>query len=132
MAVVFYGLSTLYSLFLLRKGFRQDNRINYLLLAGGFAVHSFAMIKRGFNFQRCPINNLYEAMLFIAWTILAAYLVFGLWSRLRFLGAFVSPIVFAIGIFALMPPLDVHGATQPIFTGGWSSLHKALILLSYG
>src|SRR5256885_17234350 len=107
MAVVFYGLSTLYSIFLLRKGFRQDNRINYLLLAGGFAVNSFAMIKRGFNFQRCPINNLYEAMLFIAWTILAAYLVFGLWSRLRFLGAFVSPIVFAIGIFALMPPLDV-------------------------
>jgi ABC-type uncharacterized transport system permease subunit len=28
--------------------------------------------------------------------------------------------------------LDVRGTAQPAFTGGWSSLHKALILLSYG
>src|SRR5204863_2981538 len=61
-----------------------------------------------------------------------AYLVFGAWSRLRFLGAFASPLLFAIGVFALMPPLDVRGAAQPAFAGGWSSLHKALILLSYG
>src|SRR5438093_1157699 len=89
------------------------------------------MVARGFNFQRCPMNNLYEAMLVIAWTIVAAYLIFGAWSRLRFLGAFASPILFAIGVFALMPPLDVRGA-HPAFVGGWSSLHKALILLSYG
>ena len=37
----------------------------------------------------------------------------------------------AIGVFALMRGLDVRD-TQPSFTGGWSSLHKALILLSYG
>jgi ABC-type uncharacterized transport system permease subunit len=131
-AVVFYGISTLYSIFLLRKGFRQDNRINYLLLLAGFVFHTSAMIKRGFNFQRCPMNNLYEATLVIAWTIVAAYLTFGAWSRLRFLGAFASPILFAIGVFALMPPLDAHGPAQPPFAGGWSSLHKALILLSYG
>jgi len=47
------------------------------------------------------------------------------------LGAFASPIVFAIGVFALWPELDVRAA-HPTFTGGWSSLHKALILLSYG
>jgi len=130
-AVVLYGVSTLYSIFLLRKGFRQDNRINYLLLLGACAFHTLAMIKRGFNLQRCPMNNLYEAMLVIGWTIVATYLVFGLFSRLRFLGAFASPILLAIGVFALMPGLDVRAA-QPVFIGGWSSLHKALILLSYG
>jgi len=77
------------------------------------------------------MNNLYEATLVIAWTIVAAYLILGILSRLRFLGAFASPILFAIGVFALMPPLDARGA-QPAFLGGWSSLHKALILLSYG
>ena len=130
-AVILYGVSTLYSIFLLRKGFRQDNRINYLLLLGAFAIHTFAMMKRGFSFQRCPVNNLYEATLFIAWTIVAAYLVVGAFARLRFLGAFASPILLAIGVFALMRGLDVRD-TQPSFTGGWSSLHKALILLSYG
>ena len=130
-AVGFYGISTLYSIFLLRKGFREDNRINYLLLLGAFGFHTFAMLKRGFSFQRCPMNNLYEAMLVIGWTIVATYLIFGTLSRLRFLGAFASPILFAIGVFALMPGLDVRGP-EPSFTGGWSSLHKALILLSYG
>lgn len=130
--MVFYGLSTLYAIFLLRKGFREDNRINYCLLLGGAVFHTIAMFQRGFSLQRCPINNLYEATLFIGWTIVATYLVFGFWSRLRFLGAFASPILLAIGIFALMPSLDPPHGDRPVFTGGWLSLHAALILLSYG
>ncbi len=118
-----------YSVFLWRKGFRQDNRINYFLLLAAFIFHTTAMIKRGFSLDRCPVNNLYEATLFIAWTIVAAYLVLGAWSRLRFLGAFASPLLFIMGVFALMPDLDKvpHG-----FVNGWSSLHAALILLSFG
>jgi ABC-type uncharacterized transport system permease subunit len=89
------------------------------------------MFKRGFSLDRCPINNLYEATLFVAWTIVATYLVIGVWARLRFLGAFISPLLLALGVFAMMPALDVRGPT-PAFVGGWSSLHKALILLAYG
>jgi ABC-type uncharacterized transport system permease subunit len=131
LAVVLYGLSTLYAVFLLRKGFREDNRINYILLAGAAVLHTVAMFKRGFSLDRCPINNLYEATLFVAWTIVTTYLVIGVWSRLRFLGAFVSPLLLSLGVFALWPDLDVRGPT-PTFTGGWASLHKALILLAYG
>jgi ABC-type uncharacterized transport system permease subunit len=36
-----------------------------------------------------------------------------------------------MGVFALMPSLDVQAGT-PNFTGGLASLHKALILLSFG
>jgi HemX protein len=131
-AVILYGISTLYAVFLLRKGFREDNRINYCLLLGGAIFHTIAMFSRGFSLHRCPINNLYEATIFIAWTIVAAYVVFGAWSKLRFLGAFASPILFAIGVFALMPSLDPPYGDKPVFTGGWLSLHAALILLSYG
>lgn len=126
---MFYGLSMVYSIFLWRKGFRQDNRTNYLLLLGACVFHTAAMFKRGFSLAHCPVNNLYEATLFIAWTIVISYLVLGAWSRLRFLGAFASPLLFVMGVFALMPQLDEtpHG-----FTNGWSSLHAALILLSFG
>ena len=130
-AVILYGLSAVYSIFLLRKGFRQDNRINYLLLLIAAGFHTLAMLKRGFSLARCPINNLYEATAFIGWTMVMTYLAFGLWSRLRFLGAFASPVLLAIGVFALMPALDVHGA-RPQFTGGWLSLHVALFALAYG
>ena len=131
LAVFVYGVSTVYSVFLWRKGFREDNRINYFLLLAAFALHTTAMFQRGFSLQQCPVNNLYEATTFIAWTIVAAYLLIGVWSRLRFLGAFASPVLFAIGVFALMPGLDVRGP-KPEFSGGALSLHAALILLAYG
>jgi HemX protein len=121
-----------YSVFLWRKGFREDNRVNYFLLLIACAFHTAAMVKRGFSLQRCPVNNLYEATIFIAWTIVATYLVVGSWSRLRFLGAFASPILFAMGVFALMPALDPHYETKPVFVNDWASLHAALILLSFG
>ena len=44
LAVIFYGLSTLYSVFLWRKGFRRDEWANYLLLAAGVALHTLANV----------------------------------------------------------------------------------------
>ena len=83
-----------------------------------------------YDFYPSKADLLGEAM--AGWTIVATYLVFGSWSRLRFLGAFASPILLAIGIFALMPSLDPPHGDRPVFTGGWLSLHITLILLSYG
>jgi ABC-type transport system involved in cytochrome c biogenesis permease subunit len=132
LAVTVYGLSTIYSVFLWRMGFRKDDRANYLLLFAAFALHTVAMFYRGLRFDRCPVNNLYEATTFIAWTIVAAYLVIGLLPRLRFLGAFASPVLFAIGIFALMPALDPPRGPQPEYSGALTSLHAATIMLAYG
>jgi ABC-type transport system involved in cytochrome c biogenesis permease subunit len=131
-AVVFYGLSMIYSVFLWRKDFRRDDHVSYLLLLVAFAFHTTAMALRGFSLQHCPVTNLYEATIFSMWTIVAAYLVVGLWSRLRFLGAFASPILFAMGVFALMPGLDKGQLVRPEFSGFWTSLHAALMSLSYG
>ena len=129
-AVVLYGVSTIYTIFLFRKGFRQDNRVNYCLLLGGFLFHTLAMFQRGFSLNRCPIHNLYEATMFIGWTMVTAYLCVGLWARLRFLGAFASPVLLAVGIFALMPGLDVK-SERIEFSGGWLSLHVTLFILAY-
>ena len=132
LAVIGYGLSTIYSVFLWRRGFRKDDRVNYLLLLVAFAFHTLAMINRGFSLNRCPVNNLYEAMTFVAWTIVAVCLGVGLFPRLRFLGAFAAPILFAVGVFALMPPLDPPHAGHPNFTTDWGSIHGSLVLLACG
>jgi ABC-type uncharacterized transport system permease subunit len=132
LAVVFYGVAALYSIFVFRKGFRKDNWITYALIAVGLVCHMAAMATRGMNFKRCPTNNLYEATIFLEWTMVVAYLVIGALPRLRFLGAFLAPVLLAIGVFALMPQLDPPYGAKPNFSGGLSSLHKALILLSYG
>ncbi len=131
LAVGLYGLATLYAVFLWRRGFRQDNRVIYLLMLAGAGLHTIAMLKRGFSFQRCPVTNLYEAVTFIAWTVAASYLVIGLVRRFRFVGAFAAPLLLGLGVFALMPELDRHGP-QPEFRPPLSSLHAALVLLAYG
>src|SRR3954469_22878959 len=87
LAVAVYGLSMIYSVFLWRRGFRQDNRVNYLLLLAAFGLHTTAMLLRGFRLNHCPVNNLYEATMFAAWTVIAVYLVVGLWPKMQFLGA---------------------------------------------
>src|SRR5260370_31099114 len=90
------------------------------------------MFERGFRLNHCPVSNLYEATIFAAWTIVAAYLVLGLWPRLRFLGAFASPVLFGIGVFALMRGLDPSPAAGPELPSVWTSLHAALASLAYG
>ena len=131
LAVIVYTVSAAYSIFLWQKGFSRRDRLNYALLLGGFVLHTVAMLKRGFTLHHCPVNNLYEATMFIGWTIAAAYLVFGLWPKLRFLSVFVAPVLCGMGVFALMPALDVH-KPRPEFTEWWSSLHAALVLMAYG
>ena len=132
LAVIVYGLSMIYSVFLWRNGFRRDNRVNYLLLLLAFGLHTAAMLRRGFRLDRCPVTNLYEATIFAMWTIVAVYLAVGLWSRLRFLGAFASPVLFGIGVFALMPSLDATHGPRPELPAAWTSVHAALMSLSYG
>ncbi len=130
--MVAYGLAMVHALFLWRRGFRRDDWVLYAILATGMALHTSAMVQRGFSLHRCPVNNLYEATAFVMWTVVAGYLVLGLWQPFRFLGVFASPLLFALGVFAIMPALDPPHVAAPQFTGGLVSLHVALIALGYG
>src|SRR5215469_7024152 len=132
LAVTIYGLSTVNSVFLWRKGFRRDDWVNYFLLATGVVLHTLAMTKRGLSLHSCPVNNLYEATTFLLWTLGLASLVYSLLPRLKFLCAFTSPVLFTVGVFALMPALDPPHGPKPEFSGALRSLHAATILQAYG
>jgi ABC-type uncharacterized transport system permease subunit len=65
---------------------------------------------------------------FIVWTMVGAYLVMSLWGRIRSFGTFVAPVVFGVGLFALLVPPDEVAN----YRGGLVSAHVALIALAYG
>lgn len=130
-AVALYGVSTLFALLVWRRDFRKDHSALYFILGLGWITQTFAMLARGFSLSRCPINNLFEATLFVLWTIGAAFVLMGGVGRLRFLGVFVAPLFFAVGVFALMPALDVRGP-RPEFSHALESMHATFILLAYG
>lgn len=130
-AVVIYGGGFLYSLLLLRHGLHKGSSTPYAILTGGLVFHTLSMALRGLSIERCPVTNLYEATAFTAWTISAACAGLGLARRLRFLSVFAAPVLFGLGVFALMPRLDTHGA-EPQLDRGIVSLHMSLTLLAYG
>ena len=132
LAVFFYGVATLYSVFLWRKGFRRDDWVNYFLLAAGMGLHTLAMFQRGFSLNACPVNNLYEATTFLLWALGLASLGCALLPRFKFIAAFAAPVLFTVGVFALMPSLDPPHGPKPDFSNGLTSLHAATILLAYG
>lgn len=130
-ALAFYGVAALYSIFLWRRGFRRDNRILYLLLLVGVGCNTLSMIKRGLWSGHCPVTTLYDANLFVTWTIGTTYLVVGLWRPLRFLGAFASPALCAISLFALIPGMD-QIVKQTGTDAELGRIHGAIILMAYG
>jgi HemX protein len=132
LAVTFYGLATIYSVFLWRKGFRRDDWVNYFLIAAGVALHTLAMARRGMTLHSCPVNNLYEATTFLLWALGLACLVYSLLPRFKFLAAFTAPVLFTVGVFSLMPSLDPPHGPKPDFSNWLRSLHAATILQSYG
>ena len=132
LAVIFYGASALYSVFLWRKGFRRDEWLNFSLFAAGVALHTAALFRRGLSLQSCPINNLYEAITFLLWTLGLVCLGCALAPRARFLCAFAAPLMFTVGLFALMPSLDPPHGPKPVFSGALRSLHAATTLQAYG
>lgn len=131
-AVVLYALATGFAVIIWRRQFQRDSGAIYGLMTLGWILHTAAMFRRGFSLERCPIHNLFEATMFVAWTISAVYLVIGGFSRMRFLGAFAAPVLTLLGVFALMPALDRPAGERPDFSSGWGPVHAALVLLAYG
>lgn len=127
-----YGACMVHAVFLWRRGFRQHDRASFFLILAGFILHTASMVRRGFSLARCPVNNLFEATIFLAWALVLACLVVSLLPRLRFVSTFAAPVLFGIGVFALMPSLDPPHGPQPEFSGWLTSLHASLILLAYG
>lgn len=130
LAVAVYGLAAAHSVLLWRREFRRGEWTNYSLLVVGFLLQGAALIGRGFSLQRCPVTNLFEAIMFVTWAVCAAQLLAGLWARLRFIGALLAPGLFVAGVFALQPQFDRPG---PVFDLEHAavSLHVTLVLLAY-
>ena len=49
---------------------------------------------------RAPLTNLYESLVFFAWTIAVVYLALEAKFRIRTVGAFVTPFPFIIMAYA--------------------------------
>src|SRR5438105_10731922 len=92
----------------LRAGVFRPMRFNFFAVGLGFVFQTAFLWIRGHALGRCPLTNLFEVFIFLAWSIALVYMVIGPVYRLSLMGAFTAPLVFLIQTIALSMPIDVQ------------------------
>ncbi len=109
----------------------QPGGFNFFAIALGFIFQTAFLSMRGNAIGRCPITNLFEVFIFLAWSVSLIYLIVGPAYRLSLMGAFTAPLVFVLQTFALLAPIDRSHrvAIQP---SPWLEMHASISLVAYG
>src|SRR5712692_1726659 len=116
---------------LLRAKNFHAGRFNFLAIGLGFIFQTAFLSIRGHALGRCPITNLFEVFIFIAWSVALIYMLVGPAYRLSLMGAFTAPLVFAIQTFALLAPIDIRHPVK-LAANPWLEFHASISLVAYG
>jgi ABC-type uncharacterized transport system permease subunit len=126
-----FGVAIIRTIMALRAGVFRPGRINFIAIAAGFLLQSAFLSVRGHSVGRCPLTNLFEVLIFLAWSVALIYMLVGPVYRLSLMGAFTAPLVFLIQTFALIAPIDVrHSIKLP--ANSWLEFHASMSMVAYG
>jgi HemX protein len=115
----------------LRAGIFRPGQFNFLAIGLGFIFQTAFLSIRGHALGRCPLTNLFEVFIFLAWSIALIYILVGPAYRLSLMGAFTAPLVFLLQAFALIAPIDVrHASKAP--ANSWLEFHASTSIIAYG
>src|SRR6516165_1724168 len=106
-------------------------RFNFFAVGLGFIFQTGFLSVRGHELGRCPLTNLFEVFVFLAWSVALVYMLVGPAYRLSLMGAFTAPFVILLQGFALLAPIDVRHAMR-LKPNPWLELHASMSLLAYG
>jgi ABC-type uncharacterized transport system permease subunit len=109
----------------------RKRALSDVIFGAGFVLHTLFLYQRGEQIGRCPLTNLFEATIFIAWAVVIFYWLVGSAYRLSFLGSFTLPIVVLLCVISLVAIPDVPRA-EPLVRSPWLEIHAAIAILAYG
>lgn len=115
----------------LRAGVFRPGKFNFIAIGLGFVLQTAFLSVRGHALGRCPLTNLFEVFIFLAWSVALIYMVVGPAYRLSLMGAFTAPLVVLLQTFALIAPIDVR---HPVKLPPNASLefHASVSMIAYG
>ncbi len=115
----------------IRAGNYRPAGFNFCAIALGFVCQTLFLSVRGHALGRCPITNLFEVFIFLAWSVTLIYLLIGPTYRLSLMGAFTAPLVFGLQTFALLAPIDLRHSLRRS-PSPWLEFHASISLIAYG
>lgn len=85
------------------------------------------------GFGHAPFSNLYESLIFFAWTIILLYMIVEWRTKNRTLGAFATPLAFLAMAYASFSP-NINSRIQPLIPAlksNWLISHVITCFLGY-
>ena len=130
-----YFVSFFFYLLMMVMGKSLLGRIATYVTLGGFAVHTFAIILRwiesyDLGIGHAPLSNLYESLIFFAWTIILLYLLIEWRTKNKSIGAFATPIAFLAMAYGSYSP-SISSRIQPLVPALQSNWLLAHVITSF-
>lgn len=117
--------------------FRSEalGKVATLTLLSGVLVETAAIFLRWYEsyamgIGRAPLTNLYESLVFFAWTIAIFYLVMERKFKIKTVGAFVTPFPFIIMAYASLSPNEIQPLV-PALKSNWLIAHVVTCFVGY-
>ncbi|MFH1488437.1 MAG: c-type cytochrome biogenesis protein CcsB [Pseudomonadota bacterium] len=133
-----YFLSFLFYLLMMVMGRDLFGRLATYVTLAGFVAQTFAIILRWVESYQlgvghAPLSNLYESLIFFAWTIVLLYLLIEWRTKNRSIGVFATPLAFLAMAYASYSP-NISSRIQPLIPAlqsNWLIAHVVTCFFGY-
>jgi cytochrome c-type biogenesis protein CcsB len=134
---VYFAAFVLYLLMMV-MGSGICGRLGAYVSRAGLAAQTFAVILRWVESYKlgmghAPFSNLYESLIFFAWTIILLYIIVEWRTKNRTLGVFVTPLAFLAMAYASFTP-GINAGIQPLIPAlksNWLISHVITCFFGY-
>jgi cytochrome c-type biogenesis protein CcsB len=134
---VYFAAFVLYLLMMV-MGSGICGRLGSFVSQAGLAAQTFAVILRWVESYKmgighAPLSNLYESLIFFAWTIVFLYIIVEWRTKNRTLGVFVTPLAFLAMAYASFTP-GINVGIQPLIPAlksNWLISHVITCFFGY-
>jgi cytochrome c-type biogenesis protein CcsB len=117
---------------------QTSGRLATWTAVAGLAVNTVGIILRWMESYRlgighAPFSNLYESLIFFAWTIVLIYLIVERRYKFRSIGAFATPLAFLALAYASLSP-GISNRIQPLLPAlksNWLIAHVITCFIGY-
>jgi cytochrome c-type biogenesis protein CcsB len=105
--------------------------LGWLVNTSAIGIRCIETYKAGFGY--IPLSNMYESMVFFAWSIMLIYLVFEHLYGYRAIGAFVAPLGFlGIAVVSFNPRISADlQPLVPALQSNWLTAHVVTCFFGY-
>ncbi|MDX2081190.1 MAG: cytochrome c biogenesis protein CcsA [Terrimicrobiaceae bacterium] len=119
------------ALYGLGAGSLRPGRLTLISMTLGFGLLTADLWIRGQALRGCPLNSLFDVLIFLSWSVVLIYLLIGPAYRLSLLGSFTSGLVLIVLLAAQLLPIR-RAPAEPVSRDAWVEFHAALSLVAYG